>query len=305
MAYQMFVQDPFGLSDEKIGRYCPAVLAEEKHESRSKKYAEIRTIDLLHDLRANGFIVTQAMQSKSRIEGKQNFTKHLLRLRRVEDRGIDYRKPEVHEIVIINSLDGTSSYIFYSGIFRLVCQNGLVWGDFDTHFRVPHLGGQEISRRVIETTLEVAQESAGIMDRIEEMKQIHLSRTEQLLLAEEAMTLRLGLDTGEDEEGNPKEPKPTIFTPQDFLTPRFSDDAKKDDLWTVSNIIQNNAVEGGRYGRSGVRRTDNQGKTHTVRKIRSVDGNTKLNIALSRLTDRMRKLKLGLPLEEEIVEAGR
>src|SRR5690242_13986784 len=106
--YHFSTQNPNGLTDSDIRSACPSVFADSKHESRSARYLYIPTITLLAGLREAGFVPTAAMQSRSRQEGKQDFTKHLLRLRRVDDLG--WSKPDVHEVVLVNSHDGTSAY---------------------------------------------------------------------------------------------------------------------------------------------------------------------------------------------------
>src|SRR3546814_3036217 len=47
---------------------------------------------------------------------------------------------EANEIILLNSHDGTSSYQMLAGMFRFVCQNGLVCGDTVADVRVPHKG---------------------------------------------------------------------------------------------------------------------------------------------------------------------
>jgi hypothetical protein len=75
-------------------------------------------------------------QSKSRIEGKTEFTKHMIRMRHA---GQVNTRPEANEIILINSHDGASSYQMLAGVFRFVCCNGLVVGDVTNDIRIPHL----------------------------------------------------------------------------------------------------------------------------------------------------------------------
>src|SRR3546814_6865351 len=55
---------------------------------------------------------------------------------------------EANEIILLNSHDGTSSYQMLAGMFRFVCQNGLVCGDTVADVRVPHKG--DVAGHVIE-----------------------------------------------------------------------------------------------------------------------------------------------------------
>ena len=57
------------------------------------------------------------------IEGKTEYTKHMIRMRHA---GQVEARPEANEIILINSHDGASSYQMLAGVFRFVCCNGLV-----------------------------------------------------------------------------------------------------------------------------------------------------------------------------------
>ena len=61
-------------------------------------------------------------QSRSRVEGKADFAKHMIRLRHAAQVNA---KGEANEIILINSHDGASSYQMLAGMFRFVCCNGM------------------------------------------------------------------------------------------------------------------------------------------------------------------------------------
>jgi hypothetical protein len=71
------------LSEDQIRSAAPSVFAAGKHASRSKRYTYIPTIEVLRGLRREGFEPFMVAQGASRIEGKAEFTKHLIRLRHV------------------------------------------------------------------------------------------------------------------------------------------------------------------------------------------------------------------------------
>jgi hypothetical protein len=59
-------------------------------------------------------------QGRSRIEGKSEYTKHMIRMRHRRDHsGQLSTRPEAHEVILINSHDGASSYQLLAGKFRL------------------------------------------------------------------------------------------------------------------------------------------------------------------------------------------
>src|ERR1700760_2255950 len=108
------------LAEDQIRRIAPSVFASEAHESRSARYTYIPTIDVLNGLRKEGFDVYSVSQGRSRVPGKAEFTKHMLRMRH---RSFAEQLKEVgdtaDEIVLINSHDGTSSYQMMAGLFEL------------------------------------------------------------------------------------------------------------------------------------------------------------------------------------------
>jgi hypothetical protein len=68
------------LADEQMRRAAPSIFAEGKHGSRSERHTYIPTIEVLRGLRKEGFEPFMVAQSKSRIEGKTEFTKHMIRI---------------------------------------------------------------------------------------------------------------------------------------------------------------------------------------------------------------------------------
>jgi hypothetical protein len=108
------------LAEDQMRRAAPSIFTEGKHGSRSERYTYIPTIDVLRGLRQEGFEPFMVAQSKSRIEGKTEFTKHMIRMRHA---GQVNTRPEANEIILINSHDGASSYQMLAGVFRL-CRAG-------------------------------------------------------------------------------------------------------------------------------------------------------------------------------------
>ena len=254
------------LTDSQLFNVAPSIFATGKHESRSDRYAYIPTIDVLNGLRREGFQPYMAAQSRSRIPGKSEFTKHMIRLRQPGELALNN---EFFEIVLINSHDGTSSYQMMSGMFRLVCTNGMIRGDIETDVRVPHKG--DITSNVIDAAFKILGESDGIRESMEEMKSTRLSLPESHAFAEAALSLKY-----EDGEAP--------FAAEKLLQPRRQADLK-DDLWTTFNRVQENMIKGGVHGI-----TKNFSRT-TTRPVTSIDTNVRLNKALWMLADKMADLK--------------
>jgi hypothetical protein len=69
------------LSEDQMRAAAPSIFAEGKHASRSERYTYIPTIDVLRGLRKEGFEPFMVAQGASRVEGKAEFTKHMIRMR--------------------------------------------------------------------------------------------------------------------------------------------------------------------------------------------------------------------------------
>lgn len=242
------------LTRDEMMQVVPSVFSEDRHESRSEKYAYIPTITLLENLQREGFEPFFACQSRVRDPGKREHTKHLLRLRRAGQ----ITGMQVPEIIILNSHDGSSSYQMLPGYFRSVCTNSLVCGESFGEIRVPHRGN------VVEKVIEGAYKVLGVFDRVEEkrdaMQSLLLPPPAQHALAKAALTYRFG------EEHQP-------VTESQILSPRRWQD-ESNDLWTVYQRLQENLIKGGLSGRSA------QGKRSRTRAVNGIDGDLKLNRAL-------------------------
>ncbi|WP_162621743.1 DUF932 domain-containing protein, partial [Acinetobacter baumannii] len=87
--------------------------------------------------------------TRVRDQSKREHTKHMLRLGREGQ----ITCKQVPEIILLNSHDGSSSYLMLPGLFRSVCQNGLICGERFGEVRVPHKGN--VAEKVIEGAYEV------------------------------------------------------------------------------------------------------------------------------------------------------
>ena len=234
------------LTHEELIHYVPSVFSEEKHESRSARYTYIPTITLLDNLKNEGFQPFFACQTRVRNPDKREHTKHMLHLRREGH----ITGKQVPEIILLNSHDGSSFYQMLPGLFRSVCQNGLICGESFGEVRVPHKGNVEEKRDAMESLL--------------------LPPPAMQALAQAALTWRFG----EEHQS---------VTESQILSPRRWQD-ESNDLWTTYQRIQENLIKGGLPGR-----TDTGGRTHT-RAVKGIEGDVKLNRALWVMAENMLQL---------------
>lgn len=260
------------LTNDMIRARAPSAFAQYKHESRSDRYAYIPTVSVIDAMRSEGFLPVYATQSRSRIEGKSDFTKHMIRFRRDDGGDVTTRAlgDVSAEVVMINSHDGTSAYNLISGLFRLVCLNGMVcsMGDLDS-IKVPHSG--KIVDKVIEGSFRVIDGSRKALDCAKEWKSLTLDTDEQMVFARAAAQLRF-------------DPQSQNVNPARLIAPRRTED-QANDLWTVFNRAQEGLIRGGQ------RYVSPTNRRQTTRAVTGIDKNVGLNQAIWTLGAEMAKLK--------------
>jgi hypothetical protein len=112
------------LTDNDLMRVAPSIFAEEPWERMSGRYRFVPTIRVVEKLRGEGFFPVNASQGRTRIPGKKDFTRHMIRFR--QDNKKMLVGQELPEVVLLNSHDGSSAYSLMAGVFRLICSNGMV-----------------------------------------------------------------------------------------------------------------------------------------------------------------------------------
>ena len=188
------------LTREELMYHVPSIFGEDRHTSRSERYAYIPTITVRKICSGKAFSRSSPARPVLRDQSRREYTKHMLRLRRAGQ-----ITGHVPEIILLNSHDGSSSYQMLPGYFRAICTNGLVCGQSLGEVRVPHRGN------VVDRVIEGAYEVVGVFDRIEEkrdaMQSLVLPPPARQALAQAALTYRYG------DEHQP-------VTTTDILTPR-------------------------------------------------------------------------------------
>lgn len=237
----------------------------------SSKYTFVPTDLIIERIMDYGFVPVFAQQSRA-LESNNGFQKHMIRFAATQD--LDLRQEERFEIVMFNSHNGTFTYRFYGGFFRFICENGLVIGSGEEtdYVKTKHIGISQDD--VVEASYRIIENAPKYIEWAEELKTIGLNKPEKEAFAESAYEL---LDTNKKKQ----------IVPEQLLDVRRQEDLKSD-LWTTYNVVQENIMTGGLVrqdvepGRKRIRRT---------RAVNSIDGQVRLNVALSRLVDKMKEIK--------------
>lgn len=266
------------LTEDELRASAPSVFALAAHESRSERFQPIPTIEIVRALAKEGFHVVGAKQSGTRDESRRDFTKHLLRLRRLDNQTAYSVGDTVCEILLKNANDGTSAYDLMAGLFRIRCLNSMVsqTATLDS-LKVRHSG--DVAGKVIEGTYTVLDAAQKTLAAPQDWSTVRLNNDESAILAEAAHLLRFA-----DAEGNVETP----IKPAQLLIPRRYDD-RSPDLWTQFNVVQENIIRGGLRGVG--RDANNRRRRVTTREVNGIDQDVKLNKALWLIGAKMAELK--------------
>jgi hypothetical protein len=284
------VQQPITL--EAVRKFAPSAFAPAPHESRSSRYAYVPTGDVINALMREGFQPFSAVQSRTRVEGKQDFTKHMIRFRHVSTDIARQVGDVVPEVALMNSHDGSSSYWLMEAMYRLTCLNGMfVSQPGGQTLKVNHTGN--IVHQVIEGSFAVIDRSVKALDVVSDWSRLQLTNGEQQAFAAAAHEMRFANSEGEIT---------TPITPAQLLSPRRAEDAQDrayghntaaSDLWRTLNVVQENVIKGGLHGVAIT--TDERGRRQrrnvTTRTVNGIDQDVKLNRALWTLAEKMAELK--------------
>ena len=273
-----FDEQARALTEDELREIAPSIFAVTAHESRSERFRPIPTIEVVHGLAKEGFSVVGARQAVCRQEGRADFTKHLLRLRRLDDEKKYQVNDSVFEMLLKNANDGTAAYDLLGALWRICCLNSLVsqTDTIDT-VKVRHSG--DVQQKVIEGPYRVLNEAETYLAAPQDWPQIKIERAEREAFAKAAHVLRFA-----DSEGNVTTP----VTPDQLLTPRRQEDTAPN-LWTVFNVVQENTIKGGIHAMG--RDANNRPRRTTTRRINGIDQDVKLNKALWVLASEMAKIK--------------
>jgi len=245
------------LSIETLQEVAPSVFATSPSPKMSDKYTFVPTIEVVENFDREGWKVYSAKQV-----GKGNYAQHELRLR-------NGQMPQVGdsliEAVIRNSHNGISSFSVSSGLYRLVCSNGLT---------VPTSVADAISVRhmnfdlgmVREITDQFAERLPVIQRSVGKMESTFLSEGQLVDFVNKSAMIRW-------EKGSvPK------FKLEDFLRPERDGDVGNS-VWKTFNVIQEKFVRG------GMKYNSKKGRVVSMRELKNFYNINKVNTGLWELAE--------------------
>jgi len=259
------------LNLDQIAQIAPSVINQNHSPKLSGIYKHIPTTDVIDILGKNGWGVTKVLQSNTRKgnEGNIPYKKHMLRFRNMNDTISKEIGDTFPEIVMTNSHDGTSSFKFHVGLFRLVCSNGLVIADQTfSNLKINHKGFEK--SKIIDIINETTVRVPDVVGKVQKMMGREMSLSQQYDFATEAATNNWGEDK--------------MIDVNQLLTVRRYED-KGNDLWSVFNRVQENMLKGGVV--TITPKGEGKFRRSRSRVIKSIDKNIQVNKMLWSLSENL------------------
>ena len=246
------------LSKDELREIAPSIFSTKPSPEVSKKYSHIPTDRLIDDMELLGWNVIDAKEVNARTKGTKGYQKHLVVFRN-DDIVINQMPSNIVEsstsptgyrrtngtfakknpidtvfpqILLTNSHDGKNAFTFTAGLFRMICENGLVisTNEFEK-VSIRHMGYdfEELQKQVTEMVEQLPL-------TVESMNKMIDTKMNQKMIMDFAKDM-LAVRFPEDEL------KRITIDMDEFITPVRPED-KGDDLWSVFNTIQEKIIEG-------------------------------------------------------------
>ena len=259
------IQNTKFLTESEIKERAKSVFTEKGAPNTSEKYSHISTKNIIDDMKQLGWEVVDAKQVRAR-KGI-GYQKHLVVFRNpnlfIEGEDGDHVWPQ---ILLTNSHDGKNAFTFTAGLFRMVCENGIVIcsKEFE-NLRIRHYGYDfDELQKVINTIVENLPLTVDSMNKFK-TKKLRKNQIEEF--AKKAAEIRFGAE----------QLKNITINYSDLTTSTRVED-QGDDLWSIFNVVQEKLTHGMFEYISGT-------KLRKARKIKNfkqdIDLNSKLfNLAM-------------------------
>ena len=246
------------LSKDELREIAPSIFSTVPSPEVSKKYSHIPTAKLIDDMELLGWKVIDAKEVNARTKGTRGFQKHLVVFRN-DDIVINqmpnnivessttptgYRRTDgtfakknpidtvFPQILLTNSHDGKNAFTFTAGLFRRICENGLVvsTNEFEK-VAIRHMGYdfEELQKQIT----EMVEQLPLTVESMNKMIDTKMNQKSILKFAKDMLAVRFPED----------ELRRITIDMDEFITAVRPED-KGDDLWSVFNTIQEKIIEG-------------------------------------------------------------
>ena len=212
---------------------APAVFTMTPSSEVSKHYTHIPTSKVIDDMELLGWGVCDVKEVKARKATTRGVQKHMVVFRNpevvIEGKDGDTVFPQ---ILLTNSHDGKNAFAFTAGLFRMICENGLVISTEQfADVKMRHMGytfeDLQVNIREMVARLPLTVESMN------KMKEIEMGEEAALEFAQKALATRF----------NEKQVKRYNVDLKELIKPTRMEDAGGN-VWSVFNVVQEKLIHG-------------------------------------------------------------
>jgi uncharacterized protein DUF932 len=270
-----------------------SIMASHEASTLSNKYQFIPSTKVIDIVTRMGWEPVAAQEKRVRLMEREGYQKHMVRFRQP---GIQPVNGVFPEVLLTNSHDGSASFTFMAGLFRLVCTNGLIVseGMFGS-IRVRHMNFDQ--SEVIDAVEHVVRDTPALLEHVDIFQHILVSQEEQFAFAESALNMKFQnkghrVDAGQQARYQIED---RTFDLTRLIQPQRSADADRPSLWNTFNVVQEKFTKGAIF-EDTVRRDAHGIPTHVskVRGIKGIDESIRVNKELWGLAEKMADLKGGI-----------
>ena len=247
------------MTKEQMLEAAPAVFTMTPSSEVSKHYTHIPTSKVIDDMELLGWGVCDVKEVKARKASTRGVQKHMVVFRNpevvIEGKDGDTVFPQ---ILLTNSHDGKNAFTFTAGLFRMICENGLVISteQFED-VKMRHMGytfeDLQINIRDMVKRLPL---TVGSMNK---MKEIEMGEKAALEFAHKALATRF----------NEKQMSRIKVDLKELLAPTRRQDMGVD-VWSRFNVVQEKIIHGDFEYKSG-------SKIRKARQVKNFKQDQKIN----------------------------
>ena len=221
------------LSKKQINDVAPSVFTNHPSSDVTEKYTFIPTEKVIDDMEMLGWKPVDAKEVKARKKETIGYQKHLIVFRN-DDVVINGEDGDTvfPQILITNSHDGKNAFQFTAGLFRMICENGLVVAtDEFEDLKMRHMGYTFEDLQVL--IRGMVEKLPLTVEAMNKMKEVELEEEQMFNLAKSFLDIRVeGTNNTYDDQAI-----------DDVLEAQRSKD-EGNMLWEVFNRVQENIIEG-------------------------------------------------------------
>jgi len=221
------------MNKEVMSEIAPSIFTMTPSKEVTDKYTHIPTEKVIDDMELLGWKPVDAKQVNARTKGTSGFQKHMIVFRN-DDVVINGEDGDTvfPQILMTNSHDGKNAFQFTAGLFRMICENGLVIADTEFEdIKMRHMG--YTFEDLQDLIKDMVEKLPLTVDSMNKMKAVELEEEQMFNLAKDLLNIRV--DGTEN------------TYPDEAIGEVLNIQRKKDEgngLWEVFNRIQENIIEG-------------------------------------------------------------